>query len=165
MPANWTTYRVLCCTSPDLERERSALNAANAQFAERVTMPEWVLLALALLRADADPRSYRPAIEANIRFCDFFAVVLDERSPDPMYPELVDYGLKCAADPAFPMRSVAVLFRNPEAAGAEVAALRKSLLDGGRCDVRSFDSVEELERQFGEVLAAWYAQVRPRPPA
>jgi hypothetical protein len=165
LPANWTTYRILCCTPPDLEQERCALNAVNAQFAERVTMPEWILFALASFRAGVDPRTYRPAIESNTRFCDFFVTVFGERSPDPMFRELVEYALTCTADPAFPMRSVVALFRNPEDAAEEMVALRKSLLEGGRCDVRDFHNREELDREFGDVLAAWHALIQPRPPA
>jgi hypothetical protein len=164
-PPNWTFYRILACAPPDLEPECVALNDANAQFADCVTMPEGILLALATLRSGSDPRTYRPAIESNIRFCDFFVVVFAEKSPDPIYAELTAYAMACTADASLPMRGVVAAFRNPEGASEEMVALRNSLIEGGGCDVRDFHSRDELSRQFGEVLASWYALIQPQPPA
>jgi hypothetical protein len=55
-----------------------------------------------------------------------------------------------------------VIFRNPESASPEMAALRRQLLEGGQCQVRDFHSPEEFEALSGEILATWHALVQGR---
>lgn len=159
MPDNWTTYRLLCVVSPDLETERASIDAANVAFAERVTMPAHVLFALASPRDDFDPRFNRRALESNIRFCDFFVQIFSETAPDPAFTVFVDLAAACTVDPAFPMRSTVVLFRNPEKADPGMASLRRRLLDEGRCIVCDYHDSAELDAVAAEVLASWYALV------
>jgi hypothetical protein len=162
MLIDWTTYRLLCCTAGDLEAERAAFDAANAKFAECVTMPERILFALASPHPDFNPHAQRNALESNIRFCDFFLQIFSETAPREPFHEFVELAIACTDNPAFPMRSTVVMFRNSESATPEMAAFRRQLLEGGQCQVRDFHSPEEFEALSGEVLATWYALIQSR---
>ncbi len=157
---NWTTYRLLCCSPPELDAERTAFNAANSRFAERVTMPAWILFALASPREGFDPQVHKSALESNIRFCDFFLQIFGEAMPHPAFLGFVELAAACTADPAFPMRSTVVVFRNPEQASPEMAALRQRLIETG-CDVRDFHNAKEFDELAGEVLSHWFNFVKP----
>jgi hypothetical protein len=160
MLIDWTTYRLLCCTAGDLDAELTAFDAENAKFAECVTMPERILFALASPHAGFNPHAHRHALESNIRFCDFFVQIFSETAPREPFHEFVELAIACTDNPAFPMRSTVVVFRNPESASQEMASLRRQLLDGGQCLVRDFHSPEEFEALSGEILATWYALVQ-----
>jgi hypothetical protein len=160
MSVAWTIYRALCCVTPELEPERLALEAANARFAERVTMPEAVLFALASPRTDFDPQVNRHGLESNIRFCDFFVQIFGETAPDPAFLEFVDLAVACTADPAFPLRSTVVVFRNPESAAPEIAALREKLSANPHCTVHDFHDSSEFDALAETVLTDWHAKAQ-----
>ena len=162
MLIDWTTYRLLCCTAGDLEAERAAFDAVNAKFAECVTMPERILFALASPRTDFNPHGHRNALESNIRFCDFFLQIFSETAPREPFQDFVELAIACTGDPAFPMRSTVVVFRNPESASQEMAVLRRQLLEGGQCQVYDFHSLDEFEALSAEILATWHALVQGR---
>jgi hypothetical protein len=160
MPVAWTIYRALCCVTPELEQERAAFEAANARFAERVTMPEAILFALASPRSDFDPRVNRHGVESNIRSCDFFVQIFGETAPDPAFLEFVDLAVACTADPAFPLRSTAVIFRNPESAASETAAFRDRLSASPHCTVHDFHDSSEFDALAETVMADWRAKIQ-----
>ena len=159
MPNHWTTYRLLCCAPGEMEAECRAFDAANAKFAEQMTMPRSILFALASPRADFDPRVHGQALESNIRFCDFSLHIFGESAPDAAFTKFVELAAACAADPAKPLRSAVAAFRNPEAASPEVAALRQRLIEGSPCEVHDFRSPQEFDAAAGRILAAWYALI------
>jgi hypothetical protein len=166
MAIAWTIYRALCCVTPELEPERAAFEAANARFAERVTMPEAILFALASPRSDFDPQVNRHGLESNIRSCDFFVQILGETATDPAYLEFVGLAVACTADPTFPLRSTAVIFRNPERATAEMAAFRDKLSADPHCKVHDFHDLSELNALAEAVLADWHGKIHePMPSA
>jgi hypothetical protein len=160
MAIAWTIYRVLCCVMPELEPERVAFEAANARFAERVTMPEAILFALASPRSDFDPRINRHALESNIRSCDFFVQIFGETDPDPALRDFADLAVTCTADPALTLRSAVVMFRNPENATAEMMAFRERLSANPHCTVRDFHDSSEFDAVAETILADWHAKVQ-----
>lgn len=160
MAIAWTIYRALCCVTPELEAERSAFEAANARFAERVTMPEAILFALASPRSDFDPQVNRPAIESNIRSCNFFIQIFGETAPDPTFRELVELAIDCTADPAYPLRSTVVIFRNPESVAPEMAAFHDRLSANPHCRVHDFRDSSEFDALAETVLADWRAKIQ-----
>jgi hypothetical protein len=165
MAIAWTIYRALCCVTPELEPERVAFEAANTRFAERVTMPEAMLFALASPRCDFDPQVNRHGLESNIRSCDFFVQIFGETAPDAAYLEFVDLAVTCTADPAFPLRSTAVIFRNPESATAEMAAFRDRLAANPHCKVHDFHDSSEFDALAEIILADWRAKIQSPVPA
>ena len=160
MPGNFTTYRILCSTPPELETEQDVFLAANSEFAEQVTMPESVLFAPATFRPPFNADLSRRAVEANLRMCDFFMHIMGETSPPAVYKGFIDYALQCTADPAVPMRAATVLFRESAAAAEEMHALRKSLESDPQCDVRAYKDADDLAVQLRQVFDDWYSQVR-----
>jgi hypothetical protein len=169
MGIDFTFYRVLCTTPPDLESERLAFESAVAQFVEEVSMPDGVLFAAASLRPPIQAAVQKAAIEDNIRNCEFFIQVFGERWPDPVFADFVRYSLECAADSALGTRKatqpvtrqVCVFFRNPEAADAPVRQFRETLAATGQCDLREFSSAQEFAEQLHQVFCAWYAPLKP----
>lgn len=160
MAITWTTYRLLCCITPELEPERCVFDAANARFAEQVTMPDRVLFALASPRPDFNPQLNRSGVEANIRFCDFFLQMFGELAADPAFREFVDLAVTCTANPAIPLCSTVVLFRNPENAAEETALFREKLRGNPHCAVYDFHDSAELDALASVILADWYARVQ-----
>ena len=160
MAVAWTICRAICCVSPELEPERCAFEAANARFAERVTMPEGVLFGLVSPRSGFDPQLNRRQVESNIRFCDFFLQLFGETPPDPVYPEFAGLAAACAADPAFPLRSAVIVFRNPESAAGEMAALRNKLIADSRCTVHDFHNESEFDSVAEAILTGWWANIQ-----
>jgi len=162
MPANWITWRLLCCAVTGLETEKDAFHAANAKFGERVTLPLGILFALVSPSSGFDPRLHGHNVESNIRFCDFFVQIFGEADADSRFAQFVDLSIACTADPAFPMRSTVVLFRNPENASPAISSLRRRLIDGSGCQVLDFHSRAEFDALADKVLAGWYAMIQDR---
>jgi hypothetical protein len=160
MAAGWTIHRALCCVSPELEPERCAFEAANARFAERVTMPEGVLFGVVSPRSDFDPQINRRQVESNIRFCEFFVQVFGETAPNPAFFQFVDLAVACAADPAIPLRSAVVVFRNPERATAEMAGFRHKLANDPHCTVHDFHDDAEFDAVAETILNGWHAKIQ-----
>jgi hypothetical protein len=139
---DFTFYRILCCTPPDLEPERLVFEAAVGQFNEDVGMSDGCLFAAASLRPPADAVRQQRNIEANIRMCEFYVGIFGDVRPDPVFEGFLDYALSPAAE----MKGVALLFRE----------WRPQITDD-RCEIKQFSDAADLARQLREILAAWYA--------
>jgi hypothetical protein len=159
MPPAFTIYRILCSTPPDLEPERLAFEACNAQFAEKVAMPRGVLFAAASLQPQFLPDRQAAAVADNIRMCEFFLQIFGEREPHPAYLSFVDLALACLANRAMPLRRAAVLFRNPPGADPKMTELREKLSAASRCDIGAFRNSQEFEERVQGILACWYREV------
>ncbi len=125
-------------------------------------MPRWILFGLASPRPGFNPQTGSRALESNIRFCDFFVQIFGETEPHAAFREFVELAIACTADPAFPMRSTVVVFRNPENACPEMASLRRDLIQNARCEVRDFHNPEDFERVSEEILTNWFAMVQDK---
>lgn len=157
---DFTTYRILCSTPPDLEAEQTIFLDAVAAFGEEVTVPARVLFATASFRRDFDARLNKAPVESNIRFCDFFVGILPEDAADPAFTRFIEYAVECAADPTKPMRKPWVYFRNTGKPAEAMSALRNALAES--CEIREFRDPNELASQFRDMLSAWYAGLHHR---
>ena len=160
MTGSYSTFRILCSSPPDSQREQELFLSCLARFCEQVTMPDWVLFAPATFRAPFDANAARTAVEANIRTCDFFLHVYGGTVPDAVYQGFVDSALRCTADPDFAMRSAVVFFRETGEVSTEMRALRESLASDARCRVLAYHDESDLETHFRGMLEDWYSQVR-----
>jgi hypothetical protein len=163
MSSQFTIHRLVCSTPPGLEEERDLFLAAIATFAERVTMPEWVLLAPASFRDGFNADLLQAAIKDNIKYSTFFLGIFGQDPVDPVFKRLVEYAVECAENPERPMRRVTVLFKDagdvsPQV-NREMQTLRARLTP--ICEVRVFSGPGALPAIFEEVLTEWYALVRP----
>jgi hypothetical protein len=161
MATDFKFYRIFCAAPGDLEAERQAFESSVAQFIEQVTMPDAVLFAPASLRPPFIAANQKPAIESNIRMCEFFIQIFGEEWPHPVFQGFVEYALECVADPSMVARSVCVFFRNYHAAAPELREFREVLAAGGRCELRDFTGADDLSVELRTVLSAWYAPLKP----
>jgi hypothetical protein len=163
MTPNFTFYRVLCTSPPDLEDEREVFETAVARFVEEVSMPDRVLFAPASLRPPIVASRQKQAIEANIRCCEFVLAVFGERWPDPVFGGFAAYAAECAREAGAGTRAVAVCFRNYAGAAPEVRALRESLAGCEGCELHDFVGAGDFGRLVGDLLSRWYGPLRPQP--
>jgi hypothetical protein len=161
MGTNFTFYRILCTTPPDLEPERLIFESAVAEFVERVTMPDAVLFAPASLRPPIRAERQKPVIESNIRMCEFFLQIVGEIWPDPAFAGFVEFALASVADTSTATRKACVLFRNYASASDEVRRFRESLASGGMCELGDFGSADELPERLAAIFSGWYASLKP----
>jgi hypothetical protein len=159
MASPFQIYRILGSTTPDMESEREIFESSLTKFGEAVTFPQQILFAGASFPGGFDPNRHRAPAEANVRMCDFCLYIFGEDWQGPAFRDLIRLAINCAADPAMPMRKVAVLFRNSSGADAQVRQLRETLLQEGKCDIRDFQDQAELPQQLEAIYAIWYASV------
>jgi hypothetical protein len=159
MPNQFTIHQLLCSTPPGLEEERDLFLAALADFAGRVTMPEWVLLAPASFRDGFDVNLLQGPVKSNIKNSAFFLGIFGQDPVAPIYKRLAEYAIECANDPELPMRRVTIFFQDAGDVAEEVQALRLRFVES--CEVRSYRNLKDLEPQFEDVMAGWFAMVKP----
>ena len=163
MAAPFRTYRILCSTPPDLEAERLAFESTLAAFGEHVTFPQQVLFPGASFRPPFDASRHRAEGEANVRLCDFFVHIFSTAWPDAAFRDFIELAQVCIADPARPMRQIAVLFKNYPEASEEVRRYRDTLAARGTCDLREFQDPAELTLLLQEIFASWWEAVQAKP--
>ncbi len=163
MAAHFRIYRILCSTPPDLETERLAFESTLTAFGEQVTFPHQVLFAGASFRPPFDAGRNRALGEDNVRQCDFLLHIFSNRWPDPAFRDFIELAEVCMADPAQPMRQIAVFFKNYPEAAEEVQQYRDTLSARGTCDIREFQDPAELTRQFQATFASWWESVQAKP--
>jgi len=159
MPDQYTIHRLVCSTPPGLEEERDLFLAALASFAERVSMPEWVLLAPATFVDAFDANLQQAAVKNNIKNGVFFLGIFGQDPADPVYKRFVEYAIECAADPGLPMKRVTVFFKESADTAEEMRALRARFAE--QCEVRAYRNLKDLEPQLEDILAGWFAAVKP----
>jgi hypothetical protein len=146
-----------------MESERLDFESTLAKFGEHVTFPEQILFAGASFRDGSHAPALLPAIQSNVRMCDFFVQIFGESWPGPVFQGLVQLALSCTEDASMAMRRPAVFFRNSDQADEQVRQFRDSLAAGGKCDLREFRDSAELEIRLREIYAVWHASVKQRP--
>ena len=98
-------------------------------------------------------------VKNNIKHGVFFLGIFGQDPADPAYKRFAEYAIECAEDPDLPMRRVTLLFQDAGDVAPEMLALRERM--AGQCDVRTFAKTKDLPAIFEEILAAWYALLRP----
>ena len=156
-------HRILCSTPPPLEAERLVFEAAIGRFNEEVCMAEGALFAAASFLPPFDAARRRPAVEANIRHCQFFVQLLDEQPPEEVFRGFIDYAIQQASDPAAETAKAGVLFRVSGPVSQEARDYRDALAAGGRCEVGEFGDEAELAGMIRSLLEKWYEPLRTKP--
>ncbi len=159
MPDQYTIHRLVCATPLGLEEERDLFLATLASFVERETMPQWVLLAPASFQDGFAANRQQAGVKNNIKHGIFFLGIFGQDSPDPVYKRFAEYAIECAEDPDLTTRRVTLLFKDAGDVADEMRAWRERMT--GLCEVRTFSKTKDLPAVFEEILAGWYALVRP----
>jgi hypothetical protein len=134
-------HRVFCATPWELEAERHAFYEIVGEFNEKDAMRRGVLVVPVALTNVRDKRLYQFDVEENIRACRHYILVLSEGWGPAERNFENDYhlALQCAADPALPMHSVAVLHKRQlsgkplEADTPEPQAAFATIAEFGEC--------------------------------
>jgi hypothetical protein len=162
MPDGFSMYRVFYSTPGNLEFERRACHDTTGAVNENGGMDAGVLFIPVTLRGAAAAGGVNAAVLENVRDAHFFVQVFG-RNWGPAAAgssDLFEYALECRADPALPMREVAVLLKAVDPAQSpEAAEFLQSMERRGYPKVSAFDSVPELERTLTELLTAWRASL------
>jgi hypothetical protein len=110
-------HRAFCATPWELEAERILFYDRVGQFNETAGMPKGILFVPVSLAYIMDKRPLQHAVDDNIRECRHYILVLEEDWGPKERNFRRDYALalECLADPALPMRDVAVLLKKPPA--------------------------------------------------
>jgi hypothetical protein len=104
-------HRVFCATPWELEGERRAFYDLIGEFNEREAMKHGTLFVPVSLNDIRDKRPHQFGVDENILACRYFILLAYQDWGPPERNFQNDYllALQCAADPALPMQSVAVL--------------------------------------------------------
>ncbi|SRR5258708_1082177 len=159
MPTEFTIHRVVCSTPPGLEEERNLFQATLGAFTEIVSMPEAILFAPAIFPTPFNATTFQGAVKENVKSSVFFLGFFGEDPTEVAYKRFVQYAMECASDTEVPMRKVTLFFKESEDVSEEMRALRARFAD--QCDVRTYRTLKELEPQLQDVLAEWFALIKP----
>ena len=142
-------HRIFCATPWELEAERGRFHDLIGSFNETAAMPRAVLYVPVSLLNIRDKRPVQYAVDENIRDCSHYILLLTEDWGPVERNFRNDYrlALQCAADPAVPMRSVAVL-RKQQLSGVPLA-------EGLPEPQATFSTLAEFDDCVNKLLAAW----------
>lgn len=144
--------------------EQDAYYLAGAEYNEAHGLRRGTLLSL--VSCGMIPAHQRPVADENIRASRFFLLVAEDSWDAPPASFRHDYrlALQCKADPALPMREVAVLFRKPgedavsEDNDGRLAAFRAGI--DPAAGVRQFDFADaaEFKTRIAALFSEWMAE-------
>jgi hypothetical protein len=142
-------HRIFCATPWELEAERGRFHDLIGSFNETAAMPRAVLYVPVSLLNIRDKRPVQYAVDENIRDCSHYILLLTEDWGPVERNFRNDYrlALQCAADPAVPMRSFAVL-RKQQLSGVPLA-------EGLPEPQTTFSTLAEFDDCVNKLLAAW----------
>jgi hypothetical protein len=129
-----------------MEAERRAFHEIMGNFNENEAMRHGVLFVPVALTNVRDKRLYQFDVDENIRACRHYLLLLSEGWGPAERNFENDYHLavQCVADPALPMRSVAVLHK------------RQKPLDAGTPEPQAaFSTIAEFGQCVNSLLADW----------
>jgi hypothetical protein len=151
-------HRIFCATPWELEGERRCFHELVGNFNETRAMAEGILFVPVSLVNTRDKRPLQYVIEENIRDCRAYLLVLLEDWGPPERNFRRDFGvaLQAAADPALPMREVAVIAKEEPFAGPPAPGLPEPQT--------RFHTMVEFDECVTNLLSGWFESLRPQAP-
>jgi hypothetical protein len=155
-------HRVFCATAWELEGERLAFDNALGHINETEAMPKGLLFVPVSLTNIRDKRPYQFLLEENLRDSRYYILALSDGWGPPERNFQRDYQLarEHCANPALPMRDVALLVRSP----ASPSPFAAELALAGYPAV-AFADVEDFVRVVRARLSGWLSAELPSEPA
>lgn len=159
---SYTFHRIFCGTPGDLEAERDAFYEVMAEFNEHEAMPKGILfVSLSIVPLVVNMTVFQGTIDENIRSCRHYVQVLADTwgPPQRSFKRSFDLARQCAADPAMPMREVALLCKEmPSDHPVESGVLEaRKEAEQGRLRSLTFSDPGSFRQQLRGLLAAWLA--------
>ena len=150
-------HRIFCATPWELEAERNRFHDLIGNFNETAAMQRGVLYVPVTLLNIRDKRPVQYAVDENIRDCRHYILALSEDWGPVERNFRNDYhlALQCAADPALPMHSVAVLSKKQLSGVPLAAGLPEP--DG------IFSTLTEFDDCVNHLLPAWLESIASEP--
>ena len=134
-------HRIFCATAWELEGERLAFDNALGHINETEAMPKGLLFVPVSLPNVRDKRPYQFLVEENLRDSRYYILALSDGWGPAERNFQRDYqlALEHCANPALPMRDVALLVRSSAPTLGIRRGTRRRRLSGGRiCGCRGF---------------------------
>jgi hypothetical protein len=143
--------RVFCATAWELEGERRAFQEAVGEFNETEAMKHGLLYVPVSLINIRDKRPYQYVVEENIGACRAYILALADGSwgpPERNFERDLMLAAQQSANPDFPMRDAALLYREPSSPPQPIPA---------DVTVSPFSTTEDFVRQFRALMSTWLA--------
>lgn len=153
-PPMFQMHRVFCASPWELEAERNRFYHLIGQFNQEHSMPHGVLYVPVSLTSVGDKRPLQYAVDDNIRECRHYLVLLtdDWGPPERNFRYDYDLALRCADDPALPMKTVHVMVKDRPSARALPVGSSAVALPAGAA---TFSSMTEFDEYLNGLLAGW----------
>src|SRR3569623_1248148 len=143
--------RVFCATAGELEGERRAFQDAFGEFNETEAMKHGLLYVPVSLINIRDKRPYQYMVEENIGVCRAYILALADGSwgpPERNFERALMLAAQQSASADFPMRDVALLYREPSSPPKPLPA---------EVEFSPFSTTEDFVRQFRALMSTWLA--------
>ena len=146
-------HRIFCATAWELEGERLAFHDALGRINEAEAMPNGLLCVPVSLPNIRDKRPYQYLLEENLRDSRYYILALTDGWGPPERNFQRDYqlALEHRANPALPMRDVALLVRHP---AGQPSAFAAELAGAGHPSV-AFADVGDFVQVVSRRLSQW----------
>ena len=152
--------RVFCATPWEMEAERMRFHEVIGRVNETAAMPRGSLYVPVTLVNFRDKRPLQYVVDENIRDCSYYILLLaDDWGPvERNFRSDYELALECAADPALPMQSVAVLRKTLPGAMSSLAPVAPPLPEPHA----AFSTIEEFDECVGGLLTGWLESAASR---
>jgi hypothetical protein len=146
-------HRIFFATPWELEAERMRFHNVLGAFNETSAMPQGILFIPVTLLNVRDKRPTQYEVNDNIRHCRHYILALSEDWGPVERNFKNDYhlALQCAADPALPMQSVAILAKR-QASGDPLAPNIPA-------PAATFSTPNEFDACLNQLLSAYLASL------
>jgi hypothetical protein len=161
----YTFHRIFCGAPLDVQAEHDAFYEVMGNCNEHEAMPKGVLLvAVSITPTVASLASFQNALDENIRACRHYVQVLGESwgPPGRNFEASFELAAKCAADPAMPMREVALLWKadtGGRPVDPAVVQVRQRSADWLR--VSPYFGIDSFKEQLHALLTRWVPEIPP----
>ncbi len=149
-------HRIFFATPWELEAERLRFYKVLGAFNETSAMPQGILFVPVTLLNVRDKRPVQYEVDDNIRHCGYYILALSEDWGPVERNFKNDYhlALQCAAEPALPMQSVAILAKR-QASGDPLAPNIPA-------PAATFSTAPEFDACLHQLLSAYLESVAPK---
>lgn len=150
-------HRIFCGAPLEVEPEREAFYAAMTDVNENEAMKQGILLvSLSLVPNVASLAAFQGAIDENIRSCRHYIQILGDTWGPPMrsFEGSFELARRCAADPALPMREVALMWKaSDQPLQGKLKKLKEDPPGGVR--IFEFEDTGSFQKQVRDLLIEW----------